>query len=149
MFFVVGRADEAGALIDELLTSLRGHLLKPDLGVDFPVVLAALGYPADTLDRAGIPSSRWLDAARAFVAGDPERAAEVYAEIGSRPDEAYARFTAGRQLLATGQTREGRGQLAAAVDFLQQVGARAYLTEDEATANRLARFDQQAVRTST
>jgi DNA-binding SARP family transcriptional activator len=130
------RADEAGALVDELLTSLRGHLIKPDLGVDFPLVLTALGYAPDTLDSAGIPPSRWLDAARAFVAGDLKRAAEVYEEIGSRPDEAYARLAAGRQLLTTGQEAEGREHLAAAADFFRQVGASAHLVPE---AGRLAR----------
>ncbi len=114
-----GRASEAGTLVDELLVDLRGHLLKPDLGIDFPVVLTALGYTAGMLDRAGILPSRWLDAARAFVAGNPRQAAEVYASIGSRPDEAYARLVAGRQLLEKDRAPAGRRQLKAAVDFFR------------------------------
>jgi hypothetical protein len=128
-----GRASEAGTLLDELLVDLRGHLLKPDLGIDFPVVLTALGYTAGMLDRAGILPSRWLDAARAFVAGKPRQAAEVYASIGSRPDEAYARLVAGRQLLGKNRASAGRRQLKAAADFFRGSGAGAYLRE--ATAN--------------
>jgi hypothetical protein len=128
MLVAANRVDEAGALMDELLANLGGSVIKPDLGVDFPFVLTALGYAPDTLDGAAIPPSRWLDAARAFVAGDLNRAAELYAEIGSRPDEAYARLAAGRQLLATGQTTEGQKLQAAAVDFFRQVGASVAVT---------------------
>jgi len=124
-----GRAGEAGALIDELLVDLRGHMLEPDLGIDFPVVLTTLGHTAASLDRAGILPSRWLDAARAFVAGNPRQAAEVYGSIGSSPDEAYARLVAGRQLLEAGRASAGRHQLAAAVDFFHKSGATAYLRE--------------------
>jgi DNA-binding SARP family transcriptional activator/tetratricopeptide (TPR) repeat protein len=130
MLVAANRVDEAGALMDELLANLGGSVIKPDLGVDFPFVLTALGYAPDTLDGAAIPPSRWLAAARAFVAGDLNRAAEVYAEIGSRPDEAYARLAAGRQLLATGQTTEGQKLQAAAVDFFLQVGASVAVTSE-------------------
>ena len=36
---------EVGNLIDELLASLQGRVLNPDLGVDLAVDLAQLGYP--------------------------------------------------------------------------------------------------------
>jgi hypothetical protein len=38
--------------------------------------------------------SRWLDALEAAAAGDFERAADLYAQIGSAPDEAWARARA-------------------------------------------------------
>ncbi len=61
--------------------------------------------------------------------GDPRRAAEIYAKIGSRPDEAAARLEAARQLLADGREAEGQAELAAARSFYQEVGATAYLEE--------------------
>ncbi|HEV3463896.1 MAG TPA: hypothetical protein VG846_07930, partial [Actinomycetota bacterium] len=96
---------DAGKLLDELLATLGGGLLKPELGADLPVALVALGRPVEALDEA-LPS-RWLDAARAFGAGDPARSARLYAEIGSRPDEATARLAAARRLLPT-RPAEGR-----------------------------------------
>lgn len=123
-----GRADEARVLIEELLPGLAGKVLKEDLGVDLPASLVALGYPAAVLDR-GIPSTPWLDAAKAFVAGHPRRAAEIYARIGSRPDEAHARLAAARRLAGDGRSDEARVELDAAVAFYREVGASAYLRD--------------------
>ncbi len=86
-----GREDDARALTDELLRGLSGRSIFPDVGVDLPVVLSALGYPETALD--GIRPSPWLAAARAYLAGDHERAAELYQRIGSKPDEEQARHS--------------------------------------------------------
>ena len=93
-----GRRGEAAELAERLLAGLGGGVLVPDLGADLGVVLAELGLPAEALDRLGIPPSPWLDAARALAAGDPLRAAAIYAGIGSLPDEADARLAAARVL---------------------------------------------------
>jgi tetratricopeptide (TPR) repeat protein len=121
------RPGEAGKLVDELLGSLAGRMLNPLLGVDLAVDLVELGRPAEVLDDA--PPSPWLEAARAFVAGDPRRAAGLYAEIGARPDEAYARLTAARRLLGDGRLAEGRIELDRALGFYREVGATAHLAE--------------------
>jgi tetratricopeptide (TPR) repeat protein len=119
----VGRREEAGMLLDELLAGLDGALIKPNLGVDLGVDLVELGRPAEALDAA-LPS-RWLEAAKAFAAGDPRRAAEVYAQIGSRPDEAHARLEAARLLSADGRTGDAQVQAEAALGFYREVGATA------------------------
>jgi DNA-binding SARP family transcriptional activator len=124
-----GRPDAAAELVYGLLEGIGHELLKPDLGVDLGVDLVQLGRPAEVLDGA-LPS-RWLDAARAFVAGDPRHAAEVYAQIGSRPDEAYARLEAARRLSADGQPVDARAQAEAALRFYRKVGATAYVQESE------------------
>ena len=129
-----GHSDEAEKIINEFLGGLNGRLLKPETGVDLAIVMAALGIPFDALDAVAL-ASRWLDAVRAFVTGDPRRAAEIYAKIGSRPDEAAARLEAARQLLAAGREAEGQAELAAARSFYQEVGATAYL---EAASHILA-----------
>jgi DNA-binding SARP family transcriptional activator len=116
------RPDEAGRLVAELLPRLDHGLLKPDLGVDLGVDLAALGHPAEVLDGA-LPS-RWLEAAQAFVAGDARRAAAVYEAIGSRPDAAYARLEAART-----HPDGGGAELELALAFFRQVGAHAYLEQ--------------------
>ena len=95
-------------------------------GADLPVGLVALGRPVEALDGA-LPS-RWLDAARAFAAGDPARAAKLYAEIGSRPDEAAARLAAARRLLPT-RPAEGRIELERAIAFFREAGATASLDQ--------------------
>jgi hypothetical protein len=129
VLLAVDRAAEAGGLVDELQVGLPEKLLNPDLGVDLPVDLAKLGHPVGALDA--IPPSPWLEAARAYVAGDPARAAGIYAEIGSRPDEAYARLQVARGLLADGHATQANTELAIARAFFREVQADAYLAEAE------------------
>jgi tetratricopeptide (TPR) repeat protein len=121
-----GREAEAGKLLDELLATLGGRLLKPELGVDLAVGLVELGRPVEALDD--VLPSRWLDAARAFAGGDPGRAARIYAEIGSRPDEAAARLAAARKLLPS-RPAEGRVELERAMTFFREAGATASLEQ--------------------
>jgi class 3 adenylate cyclase/predicted transcriptional regulator len=140
-----GHEDEARELADGLLESLRGSLLSPELGVDLGVVLASLdltpeGAPPD-LEALDIPRSRWRDAVEAFLRGDAARAADIYATIGSKPDEAHARLEAARALLSTAgrSTPEGEDQLNSALAFYRQVAANAYLVEAEALESALVR----------
>jgi class 3 adenylate cyclase/tetratricopeptide (TPR) repeat protein len=113
-----GRRREAAEVAERLLGGLGGGVLGPDLGADLGLVLEDLAVPADALDRRGIPPSPWLDAARALAAGDPLAAADRYAAIGSRPDEADARLAAARLLARQGHPTEAGAQLAAARAFL-------------------------------
>jgi class 3 adenylate cyclase len=129
VLLAVDRAAEAGKLLEELLTNLARRVLNPDLGVDLAVDLAMLGHSAGALDA--VSPSPWREAARAFVAGDPARAGRIYAEIGSRPDEAYARLQAARQHLASGHTTQANTELAIARAFFREVQADAYLAEAE------------------
>jgi tetratricopeptide (TPR) repeat protein len=119
------RVAEAAKLVDELLASQAGRLLNPDLGIDLVVDLVELERPAEVLDVA--PPSPWQEAARAYVAGDPGRAAAVYAQIGARPDEAHARLAAAKRLLGQGRLAEGRSELDRALVFYREVGASAHL----------------------
>jgi class 3 adenylate cyclase len=114
-----GRRAEAREVADRLLAGLGGAVLGPDLGADLGVVLVELGIPAGTLDGLGIPPSPWLDAARALAGGEPLAAADRYAAIGSRPDEADARLAAARLLAASGRPAEAAAQEAAALAFLR------------------------------
>jgi DNA-binding SARP family transcriptional activator len=125
------RDPEAGKLVDELLAGLGGRLLNRVLGVDLAVDLVELERPAEVLEA--VPPSPWREAARAFMTGDPGRAAKFYAEIGSRPDEADARLAAASRLLGAGRLAEGRTELDRALAFYREVGATAHL----ATASEL------------
>ena len=131
VLLATGRRDEAAALATVLLEQLRPGLLEVTLGADFGLTLIELGHPAEALDGKGLAPSRWLDALRALLAGDPVRAADLYAEIGSRPDEALARLRAGRHLLDAGRPDEARAQLDVAAAFWREVQAGAYLAEVE------------------
>jgi class 3 adenylate cyclase/tetratricopeptide (TPR) repeat protein len=122
-----GHITAARQLADELLESLPGRLLQPDLGVDLPVALIKLGHPVQALDNA-LPS-RWLQAAQAFASGELRQAADTYAAIGSRPDEAYVRLQAARQLMAAHQPLEANTELAIALTFYREVQASAHLAE--------------------
>jgi len=131
VLLATGRREAAAGLADELLTGLGGSVLGADLGVDLGVVLAELGHPVAVLDGRGIPPSPWLEAARAFVADQPQRAAELYAAIGSRPDEAYARLEAARRALELGRPHDAGTNATAAAAFYRTVGASTLLREAE------------------
>ena len=123
------QAVEAGPLVDELLKSVDGRLLEASIGSDLPIALSELGHRVESLDN--VLPSRWLEAARAFVAGDVRRSAQLYAAIGSRPDAANAHIAAARRLLAAGQVSAGKSELAAAMSFYREIRAGAYLQEAE------------------
>jgi len=129
VLLAAGHRAAARAVADELLAGLGGGMLGPEVGVDLGVVLAELGEQGARLDAIALPPSPWLDAARAFVGGDPLHAAGVYAAIGSRPDEAAARLAAARRLAADGRATEARAELAAARAFYASVGATGSLAE--------------------
>jgi tetratricopeptide (TPR) repeat protein len=127
ILLLAGRSAEAGQLVDELLEHLSGRLLKPELGVDLPICLVELGRPVGVLD--GVRSSRWLEAAQALVTGERGLAAELYAAIGSRPDEAYAHLTAARGLMVANRAVEAHSELAVAYTFYREVRATAHLAQ--------------------
>jgi class 3 adenylate cyclase/tetratricopeptide (TPR) repeat protein len=129
MLLATGDTTQAGQLLDELLEQLPGGLLMPDLGIDLPLCLVELGRPAEALED--VRGSRWLEAAQTFITGDIRQAADIYALIGSRPDEAYARLQAAHQLMTTDQTVEASTELALALAFYRQVRASAHLAEAE------------------
>jgi hypothetical protein len=108
--------------MDELLAGLGGRLLDQNLGIDLPLTMVELGLPAERLTSLGLLPSRWLDAALALLAGD-RGAADCYAAIGARPDEAAARLLAARRLLAAGRRAEAVAEATAARTFAAEVGA--------------------------
>jgi tetratricopeptide (TPR) repeat protein len=123
----IGRGREAAELIDELLASLPGRPLNPYLGIDLPVAMTGLDHPGRALEQ--VLASRWLEAARSFLADDPRQAADMYAEIGSRPDEARARLQAARQLMAADARLDAHNELALALAFYREANASAHLDE--------------------
>src|SRR3954447_13802731 len=79
---------------------------------------------ADDLRRALERNRRqtpWQGGARLMADGEPERAAEVYAAIGSLPDEAYARLRAALGLVRAGRPAEADRQLRLALPALARL----------------------------
>jgi hypothetical protein len=64
--------------------------------------------------------------------GDYARAADVYAEMGALPNEAYTRLRAAEELVAEGRQAEADEQLRSALAFYRSVGATRYIREGEA-----------------
>jgi class 3 adenylate cyclase len=131
-----GSVGKAGGLASELLAMLarqRAVAAEPDWSGELAIVLQALGRGAELVGFAAHVTvlTPWLQAATAVATGEFGRAAEIYAEIGSRPDEAFARLSDGRWLLANGRKAEGNAQLGRALAFYREVRAVAYLREGE------------------
>ena len=116
-----------------VLGLVRIHL-PPSYVVTLAIALTALGHSADarTAVRKAPLKTRWVDAARAYLEGDFVRAAEVLAEIGHLPDEAYVRFRAAERFLAEGQRTRADDQFERALAFWRSVGATRYIRRAEA-----------------
>jgi tetratricopeptide (TPR) repeat protein len=101
-----GRYDEAAACADELLGLMREQPSLPSFWIlDLAIALVATGRGAELPDAvAGAPSTRWLEAASAYVAGDAAAAADLCVAIGAAPEERYFRAAAaaGGDAYATG-----------------------------------------------
>jgi tetratricopeptide (TPR) repeat protein len=117
-----GRTEEATADLDELL--LIGARIAP--GLNENVALPVFGWLAVDLDRraeaetiVGASSRRWAKVARAILVGDGAIAADLLAEIGHRPAEAYACLRAGGE------------HVHRALSFYRSVGATRYIREAE------------------
>jgi class 3 adenylate cyclase/tetratricopeptide (TPR) repeat protein len=140
-----GRLKEADALAHELLSSwankpeamLDSHLQS---FIDAAEALRALGRGPELIEVAANAKrqTKWIDAAKAFVSGDFLRAAEIYAETGSLPDEAFARLRAAEVLIGSGNRAEGDRELQKALSFYRSVDATAYIREGEALLARTA-----------
>jgi class 3 adenylate cyclase/tetratricopeptide (TPR) repeat protein len=131
----VGDRQRASALADELLDAWgSGGVPAGHESVDGAWAFSELGRGdelAEALERAPVQTP-WQEAARLVVAGDLAGAADVYAEIGSVPDEAYARLRAAGELVRSGRRGEADAQLRLALPVFAQLGATAWAAEAEA-----------------
>jgi class 3 adenylate cyclase/tetratricopeptide (TPR) repeat protein len=120
---------QAEASVAELLDALAGG--QPFWGAwSLPELLGVAGEEGlaelkRVLARA-TPHTRWYDAVRAAIDGDHAGAADLYAAIGSQPDEAVARLRAVEQALAAGYGSREQDQLTSALAFFTRVGAHAH-----------------------
>jgi len=117
-----GDLETASERLDELLHRWRLDLQNVTFNpseLAFTAVL--LGRQKEFLAVADdARATTWLDAAGAFARGDYVGAAERFSEIGSRPNEAYARLAAGDE-----------ANVRRALDFYRSVGAKLYIARAE------------------
>jgi class 3 adenylate cyclase/tetratricopeptide (TPR) repeat protein len=129
--------DKQGAeLVDELLTHWgdAGRVLPSWWFVDLVVAFESLGRRREfDLIRSRVAvATLWFDAAASAADGAWLRAAGLFAEIGSAPDEAFARLRAAEELVAAGRSTEAEPELAAALAFYRSVRATAHIERAEA-----------------
>ena len=115
VLLAAGQIQEAGMRASELLALLveRGALVSnPDWSGELAIVLQALGREAEFLALVGgiTTPTPWLQAAIAIAHGRFDQATDLYAQIGSLPDEAFARLQAAKRLAAAGRRGEASGQ---------------------------------------
>jgi DNA-binding SARP family transcriptional activator/class 3 adenylate cyclase/tetratricopeptide (TPR) repeat protein len=130
-----GRRDEAASLIDEVMDlSVGSDVLASFWTTDFAEAARELGR-ADEVSKLAesvrMPT-RWLAAACRVVEDAHVDAADEYAAIGARPEEARARLRASASLAADGRRTDAEHQLGLALDFYRAAGADAYLRAAEA-----------------
>ena len=148
-----GSRDAGSRLAGELLELWRSKLdLYPtsSWAIDLACALGPLDRSAELLAvaRDVRTRSRWLDAVVAFAGGDFVAAAEHFAAIGSRPDEALAGLRAAVTLAAGGRRRDAEAQLVRAAEFFSAVGAGAYLAEIAAARAAVAPGGGTAIESS-
>jgi predicted ATPase/class 3 adenylate cyclase len=127
----------AGEFVGELVSTWREHgyaAAGESLWLsDAAVALRLLGREGELLEvvsQAG--PTPWLEAATAYLEDDFLGAAEIYGEIGSLPDEAFARLRAAEALVGEGRRAEADAQLEPALAFWRSVGATVYVRDGEA-----------------
>jgi class 3 adenylate cyclase len=119
---LAGERETAAERFDRLLRLWReGQNVTFDPSeLAFAAVL--LGRQEDFLGVTdAVGTGKWAAAARKFVRGEYVQAAELFSEIGSRPNAAYARLAAGDE-----------ANVRTALEFYAAVGARFYIARAEA-----------------
>jgi predicted ATPase len=126
---MAGERAHAEELVEEVLAT------APMIGmyaIDLAWATFELGRGGDFLERAfatpleGREPSPWCAASSAVAAGELERAADLYEQIGALPHWAYAR------LVAAEERGAGGPELERALSFFREVGATAYLERGQA-----------------
>jgi class 3 adenylate cyclase/tetratricopeptide (TPR) repeat protein len=132
----LGNTSAAAEHADELLASWSaraGQDVRASWVVDLSLVLLRLGRGREFVTAltpvAGY--SRWVEASLALADGRALVAAEIFAQMGSRPCTAAAQFEAGRALVAEGRRADASPPLEQAARFWRSVGATAYLNQTE------------------
>lgn len=132
-----GRRGECEDRIEELLA--MDPIGQPVPAGVSPVLelawtLTRLGRGDEYLELAAKTErgSKWLKAGVAFARDEVELAADICAEIGVVPNEAYTRLRAAEKLMEQGRRVDAERQARTALQFYRSVGAALYIREGEA-----------------
>jgi tetratricopeptide (TPR) repeat protein len=134
VFFIAGEAIRARQIGQELLTLLSAVRSEAQFTSLLAPLSASLGLDEELANVFGQPApgeSGWVTAARTRAEGRFLEAAELYAAMPMRPDEAEARLRAAEQLLSQGRRAEADEQLRLAIAFWRSVGATWFIREAE------------------
>ena len=130
-----GDGEAAGAIADELVEAWAATgIRQPHELAVVPWVFRELGRASELLralaqDERGV--TPWHEAARQIASEELAAAAETFAEIGSLPDEVYARLRAAEAFVASGDRAEADRQLGLLLPVLARLGASAWTAEAE------------------
>jgi DNA-binding SARP family transcriptional activator/class 3 adenylate cyclase/tetratricopeptide (TPR) repeat protein len=129
------QTEKAAVVTDELLSLLgTPGILASFWTADLADALVELGLETEL--PAGADTASWLDAARSLVSGAYVEAADRYAAIGARPEEARARLRASSALAVGGDRTEADRQLGQALEFHRAVAAQVYVRAGESLLAR-------------
>jgi class 3 adenylate cyclase/tetratricopeptide (TPR) repeat protein len=129
-----GQEREADALVSEQLSLWReGRLRGMFAALDIAWTARALRRESDLLELLDVKAilTPWFEAARRVASGDLPGAADLCVEIGTRPEEAYARLRCAELFVHAGRRPAAEAQLERALAFYRSVGATTYMSQAE------------------
>ena len=129
-----GRKQEAAAAADAFVDVLTSSpaALNGIVTTSAAALFTGLGRNDQLLSLlASAPSTPWTDAAKLYTLAEFERAADIYAEMGARYDEAVARLRAAGRLVSEERRGEAERELQKALAFFRKAKATAYIGEAE------------------
>jgi len=132
----IGERPTAESLADELVEAWSATGIRQPIELSAsPWVFRELGRSAEVLhalDEQAIGETPWHHAARLIATGELAGAADIFAGIGTVPDEAYTRLKAAEAFLEAGDRASADRQLAVALPLFAQLRAAAWTAEGEA-----------------
>jgi hypothetical protein len=131
-YALLERTDEARKLALAFIAVVQELSEKPAavaMIAEFAADLGLVQKARELVEAA--PPGRFKDAALAELDGEFGRAAEILAELGSLPGEAYARLRAAENLIGAGRRAEGEIELQKALAFYRSVGATFFMARGE------------------
>jgi class 3 adenylate cyclase/tetratricopeptide (TPR) repeat protein len=132
---VVGERSATNSLADELVQAWKATgIRQPSELAVLPWVFRELGRSPEllhALDENALGATPWHRAARLIATGDLTAAADLFAEIGTVPDEAYTRLKAARAFVEARDRANADRQLELALPVFAQLRATAWTAEGE------------------
>jgi hypothetical protein len=133
-----GRDEEAGRRFEQCIRDIEERGSSAPGSPPWSLLdLTAAGVRLGRFDElrgvlaGSLTHARWVEGCRAMSDEDYERASELYATLGARSEEAFARLCGAEHLIAEGKRDEAELQLEQALAFFRQAGAAFYIEQAE------------------